>query len=265
MENVVIVIPVHEYNEGVKTMLANAIESVGEKEIYISTTKEIKKNIEEDFKRPLTFVTSAKNTSFQALINAAVKTMQKNKDKWFSILEYDDSYTSYWFDEAKRYYQVNPDVSVFLPLTQLVKESKKDEYVFVGYGNEAPWASAFSNEIGFVDFEVLSNYFDFYLTGSIINVDDFLTVGGLKESLKLVFWYEFLLRLTNKEKKVYVVPKIGYNHLVDRKGSLFDTYKTTLEEKEVKGWYDIAKQECYFMQDRNKTYDKNKETEEEED
>lgn len=262
MEEIVVIIPVHEYNEEIKDMLNSAIESAGKK-ICISTTKELKELIEKDFNLPLMYVTNAKNTSFQALINAAVNFLQKNNYKWFSILEFDDTYTPYWFDEVERYYKANPEVSVFLPLTHLIKKNDKEEISFQGYGNEAPWASAFSNEIGFIDFEVLENYFDFYLTGSVFSVDDFIFVGGLKESLKLVFWYEFLLRATHNGKKVYVVPKVGYTHLVDRKGSLFDIYKNALQEEEIQWWYDTAKQECYYMKDRNKTYEKFKKEEEE--
>lgn len=257
MEDIVVVIPVHEYNEDVKKLLGEAIESC-KAHTCISCTDEIKSKIEKDFILPLMFSTNAENTSFQALVNSAVKFLQANNYKWFSVLEYDDTYTPYWFDEVKKYYEVNPDVSMFLPLTDLVREKN-----FIGYGNEAPWASAFSNEIGFIDFEVLSNYFDFYVTGSVINVDDFLSVGGLKESLKVVFWYEFMLRFTNKEKKIYVVPKVGYIHLVDRKNSLFDLYKTTMAKEEIEWWYELAKQECYFVKDRNKTYE-NREDEEEE-
>lgn len=262
MEEIVVIIPVHEYDTDVKNMLSAAIESVKNKKICISCSKEIKKGIEKDFELPLMFATEAKNNSFQSLVNAGVKFLNKNKYNWFSVLEFDDTYTPYWFDEVERYFSANPDVSVFMPLTHLVKQNGEEKVMFLGYGNEAPWASAFSNEIGFVDFEVLSNYFDFYLTGSVINVSDFITVGCLKESMKLVFWYEFLLRLTNKEKKVYVVPKVGYTHLVDRKNSLFDIYKNTLDKEETEWWYDLAKQECYFLKDRNKTYNKNEEEEE---
>lgn len=263
MDEIVVVIPVHEYDQSIKEMLSRAIESIPTgKRVCITCTDEIKEKIEGDFKQALMFCTNAKSTSFQALINAAVKFLSKNNYKWFSILEFDDTYTPYWFGEAERYYSANPDVSIFMPLTHLVKEGKDENISFFGYGNEAPWASAFSNEIGFVDYEVLSNYFDFYLTGSIFNVDDFIYAGYLKESIKLVFWYEFLLRLTSKNKKVYVVPKVGYTHLVDRKNSLFDIYKSTLSEKEIEWWYDLAKQECHYLKDRNKTYEKENEEEE---
>lgn len=262
MEEIVVIIPVHEYNDKIKEMLTNAISNLNTP-ICISCLEETGNKIEADFTTPLMICTVAKNSKFQTLVNAAVKHLHKNKYKWFSILEFDDTYNGFWFDEVHNYYKTNPDVSVFLPLTQLIMEDEKNGLSFVGYGNEAPWASAFSNEIGFIDFEVLSNYFDFYLTGGVFNIDDFVSVGGLKESMELTFWYEFLLRLTNKEKKVYVIPKLGYNHLVNRLGSLSRNYRENMEKEEAQWWHDLAKQECYFTRDRNKTYDKNKENEEE--
>ena len=261
MEDIVVVIPVHEYNESIKNMLSDAMGSCNNK-ICIACPKEVKAQVEKDFVMPLMYSTDANDNSFSALVNGAVKFLQKHKYKWFSVLEFDDTYKPYWFGEVERYYKANPEVSAFLPLTQLMRE-KDGQVSFCGYGNEAPWASAFSNEIGFIDFEVLTNYFDFYLTGSVFSVDDFIYVGGLKESMKVVFWYEFLLRLTHMGKKVYVVPKLGYVHLVDRKDSLFDIYKSTLSKEEIAWWYDLAKEECYFIKDRNKIYDNQKEEEEE--
>lgn len=261
MDKIVSIIPVHEYNEEVKKLLTLAIQSVPSNvDICISCPSKIKEELEKDHKVKK-YVTTEDGSSFQELVNHSVKKL-KDEYKWFSILEYDDTYTPYWFDEVEKYYLTYPDVSIFLPLTDLMRMNG-DSLSFFGYGNEAPWASAFSNEIGFIDFDVLSTYFDFYLTGSVINTNDFLSVGGLKESMKLVFWYEFLLRLTNKEKKVFVIPKVGYKHIVGRENSLFDMYNSTMTPDETQWWYELAKQECYFENDRKKTYE-TREVEEEE-
>jgi len=56
---------------------------------------------------------------------------------------------------------------------------------YIGFGNEAAWASSFSNELGFIDLDCLQNYFDFYLTGSIFNLKDWIEVGGLNHLSKL--------------------------------------------------------------------------------
>lgn len=256
MANYAIIIPVHEYNDTVKTYLLEAINSVVtnegcETQIYVSCPREISAVIDVDIPENVTIIDTTHDSSFQALVNNAVSNL--NGEEWFSILEFDDTFTDIWVKEFDRYCKYYPEVSVFMPLTDLVREinSKK---VFVGYGNEAPLASAFSNELGYIDFEVLENYFDFYLTGSFFNTRDFLSVGGLKESMKLTFWYEFLLRLTHKDKKVQVIPKVGYHHLIDRPDSLFTMYRETMSEKENKWWQDLAKEEYRYTDDRNKQY-----------
>jgi hypothetical protein len=184
------------------------------------------------------------------LVNQAV-----GDSTWFSILEYDGTYTPIWFDNFKKYADFYPDISVFVPLEDLIDASDDK---FIGIGNEAPWASSFSNEIGYIDLDCLQNFFDFYMTGSIFNTADWKEVGGLKSSVKLTFWYEWLLRLTNKGKKVFVIPKVGYNHTLDRKGSLVNIYKETVSGEESQWWFDLAKREMYFKEDRNKTYEEYK-------
>jgi hypothetical protein len=127
---------------------------------------------------------------------------------------------------------------------------------YIGFGNEAAWASAFSNEIGFIDNDCLQNYFDFYMTGSIFNTADWKEVGGLKPSIKITFWYEWLLRATNKNKTVYVIPKVGYNHKLGRKGSLIETYKSTIDQEETQWWFDLAKREYMFHPSTKRDEDK---------
>ena len=100
------------------------------------------------------------------------------------------------------------------------------------------------------------DYFDFYLTGGIFNTKAWNEVGGLKESIKVTFWYEFMLRAAHKGEKFYVVPKIGYSHVLGRDGSLLMNYRKTVDTKEAEFWFKLAKKESFFDTDRNKTYDK---------
>ena len=113
---------------------------------------------------------------------------------------------------------------------------------YIGVKNEAPWASSFSNEIGYIDYECLDSFFDFYPTGCVFNTEDWLEVGGLKPSIELTFWYEFMLRMTNSGKKIYVIPKVGYNHYVNRENSLFDIYSKTITNEEAEQWFNTAKE-----------------------
>jgi hypothetical protein len=66
--------------------------------------------------------------------------------------------------------------------------------------------------------------------------------------------YEFLLRMTYNTVKVMVVPKIGYKHVNQRPGSLFNEYLETLRPDESKWWLDKAKKEYLILDDRELSY-----------
>ena len=80
--------------------------------------------------------------------------------------------------------------------------------------------------------------------------EEFNTAGGLKSNIKLTFQYEFLLRFLTNASKIYTVPKIGYKHLTIREGSLFDTIAKTMDMKERQFWFETAKKEANFFNDR---------------
>ena len=259
-KNIEVILPLHKFDEETKSLLVKALDSVPkEYNVIISTTQDVGTLIASDgdvtARKNVMVYPSEGESDFCSLVMAGVNAVDT---PYFSILEYDDEYSPIWFKNVEQYIEYKPEVSVFLPLNDLV--DIKDD-TFIGYGNEAPWASSFSSEIGYIDNECLQTFFDFYLTGGVFNKDDFNNVGGLKPSIKLSFWYEFILRLTNKGKQIFVIPKIGYQHNVNREGSLFDVYRNTMDEKESKFWLSLAKRECFFKDDRKKTYDENAEEE----
>jgi hypothetical protein len=43
-----------------------------------------------------------------------------------------------------------------------------------------------------------------------------------------------------------VIPKVGYNHTLGRKGSLVDTYRNELSEEETEFLFNLAKSEYLF-------------------
>ena len=94
----------------------------------------------------------------------------------------------------------------------------------------------------------------FNASGGVFKTEDFNNAGGLKASMKLVNWYEFFMRMLYKGKKIFVIPKVGYYHVVNRPGSITDVYNKEMSEKEVEWWIDLAKKEYFFPQDRNKVY-----------
>lgn len=267
MSNIKVIIPLHAYNEEIKESLLKAIGSVpAEYDVLVSTTEDCYKQMSKDGEGVVTervtivWDNSGKESKsdFCSLVNNAVNGIDS---EYFSILEYDDVYSDIWFKNVEEYLKYKPEVSVFLSLTDLIDYADNS---FIGYGNEAPWASSFSNEIGYIDNDCLQNFFDFYLTGGVFNTKDWKSCGGLKPSIKLTFWYEFLLRLTNSGKEIFVIPKIGYKHFVNRPNSIYNTYRETMDEKESNFWFETAKQECVFKTDRNKVYNTENNNKEEE-
>ena len=249
MNDITVIIPIHEYNDEINSLLSKAIASVpNDIPLVLSCAPNVVSELQvKDYGQKNVSFVMDEDTSFQSLVNKAV---EKVETKYFSILEFDDIYTDIWFDNVAKYMKFYPEISIFLPLTDLY-DFQNEKYL--GYGNDAAWASSFSEEIGYIDHGCLENFFDFYLTGSIFNTDDWKKIGGLKKSMKLTFWYEFLLRATNNDKKIYVIPKVGYIHNLNRKDSLINIFSETLTEEESGKWVELAKQEQYFTEDRNKT------------
>ena len=241
MKDLVVIIPMHEFGKDNIELLNKAVDSIPE---GIKTILSVKKGVDgrklKGVSERLEIVSESDGDSFAELVNAAV---DKIEEKWFSILEFDDTYSPIWLDNAKKYMEFMPETSVFMFLEDITDFNNGK---YIGFGNEAPWASSFSNEIGFIDNDCLQNYFDFYLTGSIFNTADWREVGGLKPQIKLTFWYEWLLRLTNKHKKVFVIPKVGYNHKLGRSGSLVEIYKENIGQDETQFLFDLAKREYFF-------------------
>jgi hypothetical protein len=250
-KNISIIIPIHTWDENISTLFFNALSSITiECPIIVSVNKELT-HIENTLKvNENVDVNFVNGSNFSQLVNEGVK---KVKTEYFTILEFDDEYTNLWFEEVQKYISEKPEVSVFLPLTEIVDFNEKK---FLSYGNEAPWASSFSEEIGYIDKDSLQQFFDFYLTGSVFNTKDWNFIGGLKASFKLTFWYEFLLRLTHNDKKAFVIPKLGYKHYVNRANSLYDLYQTEMDREESQWWYELALKEYAYKKDRNIKYEK---------
>lgn len=254
MKDIAIIIPIHNLkNKAERDMLNKALDNVKEcqsnYEFNLNTYIVAPEDVITKEKLSTKCVNIIKNegkTDFCSQINLAANSVSED---YFSILEFDDEYNKKWFSMANEYYYTNEDVSVFLPIN--IQMFSKEEYR--QFANETPWAMEFSEELGYIDFKCLANYYGFNLTGGIFNRKDFISVGGLKPSIEVAFNYEFLLRLTNKNLKVFVVPKEGYRHLVDRDNSLTDICGGKFTQEEVDKWYSIAHKEYAYDEDRNVT------------
>lgn len=251
MKDIAVIIPVHELKDDTeKELLMRAINNVkecqknydGKLNIYIVTPLLLKQKITDG----CTVLINDGSTDFCSQINFAAKNVTED---YFSILEFDDEYNEKWFSMAKKYFYTNEDVSLFLPIN--VQIISKEGYR--QFANETPWALEFSQELGYIDFNCLANYYGFNITGGIFNRTDFIRIGGLKSSIQVAFNYEFLLRITNKKLKVFVVPKEGYKHIIDRDNSLTDICGEKFTQDEVDKWYALAQKEYLYEEDRNVT------------
>lgn len=256
MNKITTIIPVDKFDENIKSMLEMAVKSHVETsknnpaDLMFVGPKEVLDQVKELKLADAEYVEN-ENSWFSAQINAAAK---KVKTDYFAILEYDDEFTPIWFKNVEKYIEAGDDISVYLPLTEVFDYQHKEQGP-IGYANEAVWASSFSEKLGYFDNECLQDYLIFNTTGGVFKTKDFIEVGGLKESMKLSFWYEFLLRAINKDKNVFVIPKVGYFHSVNRNESLATHYAQTMSDRESEFWVELARKEYLYKTDRKKTYE----------
>lgn len=269
MKGIDIIIPVHKYDDDVKALLNRCLTSVND--MIKATTNDIKVDIQivvpnsemekEISSQMVTWtdkvssVTIAENKSgefdFCSQVNYATNNLCKNE--FFMVVEYDDMVTEKWLNMAYPYIKTREKCPLFLPLVEVydIKDSKKPKY----YVNEIGWSSSFSeNELGSLTNNLLMDYCNFNITGAIINTNKFNKSGGLKPSIKVSFGYELLLRLSQLYGEVYVIPKVGYFHFINRDDSLTAEYHKTMTQEEGSWWIKLATQEYLFKKDRNKTY-----------
>lgn len=253
MENLTVIIPIIKLdNEEQKTLFVEALSSVDDSNIIVvgdadalSSISDVKAN-----KMFMTIENKTGETNYAAQVNFAVK---KVNTDYFTVLEYDDKFSPIWFTNLKTYIDNDTeDTFAFMPLTEIVDYTTKMPF---GYSNEAVWATSFSDKLGYYDTQALEQYLNFNASGAAFKTDDFKKLGMLKPSMKLVFWYEFLLRALYKGKNMFVIPKVGYYHIPNRPGSITNNYAENMSEKEADWWIDLAKKEYYFAQDRKKTYE----------
>jgi glycosyltransferase involved in cell wall biosynthesis len=187
-----------------------------------------------------------KEPNFASQINYGVRS---SKSKWVSILEFDDEFSTIWFNNVHKYSEVYPDVDAFLPVVVDTDEYGK----FIGFTNEETFALNITSEMGYLTNETLLTFQNFQFSGMVIKKTSYIDYGLLKPSFKLTFGYEFFLRMTHNSQKIMTIPKIGYKHTNLRQGSIFWNYKNgenSLKAEEAKFWIEAAKKEYFFLTDR---------------
>jgi hypothetical protein len=262
MENktLTVILPIHEYKDYTEGYFKRAIESVKQQKtlpesllIVASNDSDLKSFLDSFDFGDIKDITSvvyneSEDTSFQSQINYGVSQINT---EYFTFLEFDDELSNIWVDVAKKYAHHYEDVGVFLPI---IFESDVNSN-FLSFSNEGPWAKGFTEEMGYIDHNRLNNFSNFNIDGMVVKKEVFEKYGGLKSNIKLMFSYEFLLRVTFKSVPVMVIPKLGYKHTNSREGSLFVEYKNTINVLESKFWMNQAKKEFYQKEDREITYE----------
>ncbi len=249
MKELTVIIPIDKMDDERKVLFDKALASVEENTpiILVGPKDELAKL--NDVKG-VKFVEND-DPNLPKQVNVAVAEV---KTKYFSVLEFDDTFTKHWFKNLEERMTANPGLFAYMPIAEVFDYGVDDKVV--GYMNEPVWASSFSEILGYFDNESLMNYINVCCSGAAFDKDEFVDLGGLKESMKLSFWYELLLRANYKSKKLYVIPKIGYRHCIGRPGSLMSLYSATMPQEEADWWINLAREEQYFKKDRNKQYKK---------
>jgi len=257
-----VILPLHTWNEDIAKLFANAIESIRVQQvlpdklvIVVPEESSVKKVLMEyDFgslKDITTIIFNVKEMDFCTQVNLGIQSINT---EWFSILEVDDEYANFWFKNVKIYQEAYPEVGIFMPIIV----DTDDQNRLVGFTNVAPWANSFSDELGILDNNALLAHPNFNTSGMVMKKSLVEEFGGFKSNIKLMFVYEFLLRMTYNDVKTMIIPRYGYKHMNQREGSLFKELQSTIDPVEAKWWTDKAKKEYYFSKDRVINYEVSK-------
>jgi len=260
--NITVIIPIHEYNEKVKELYRNALQSIVDQKnveipkVLVVYTAGLINNEEDGFLNnevqrnidglSIEYIKNEGKTDFQSQINLGVS---KCDTDYFSILEFDDEYSTTYFKNAVEHIEALPEVDLFMSIIVEVNDKRQR----LKFTNETVWAKQFvgeNGEMGYLNSKSLNQYTDFKISGAIIKKEEYDNAGGLKSNIQLTFIYEFLLRLLNNGAVIYTIPKAGYMHFATREGGLFDTYGKTMTLSHRKFWFDTAKKEYSFFNDR---------------
>lgn len=256
-QNITVILPVHKLEE---ELLVGCIKSVEQQKVkpteFLIVTSDDKELIQfldsydfgdlEDITRVVENET--KDYGFQSQLNYGVS---QCKTTYFTFVEYDDELSPIWLKSGMEYVSAYPEVGVFLPIVFETDENGK----FISFSNEGAWAKSYTEESGYLDNNTLQRVQNFNFDGMIVKKELFDEFGGIKKHMKLTFTYEFLLRMTYQSIPVMVIPRLGYRHTNNRPGTLFDTYKTSVDVLESKFWVNKAKKEYFFTEDREITYE----------
>lgn len=252
------IIPIHDFNPTIKKFLTRCLnsllklENTNECRVCFVGPTSVLTQAETVYKKvgvdlPLTKIENDDTDVFVQINKAAFQCLTP----FFTVLEFDDAVTKHWLVAAEEWVKQVPNQTVYLPIVEICDVDGKRQF----FNNELGWSPTFVHEnLGSLSNETLTAFKGFSVHGALISTEDFISVHSLKPSLRIAAWYEFLLRLCYKEKGIFVVPRIGYQHTVGREDSYDEVSGITLTDGEAKWLIKTAEQEYFFDEDRHLKY-----------
>ena len=251
MENITVIIPVHDFIEEYLDKALKSVDSQNSLKSKIKVMIVIPKDIDlglglflkkKKYKNlQIEKLINNGKSDFQSQVNYGVENVST---EYFSILEFDDEYSNIYFRNAEKYISHFPEIDAFLPL--MVEVDRNAEVVKLT--NEFVWSKSFIDDdnFGYLTNGLLQDFSYFFISGSVMKKSSFLEAGGLKTNFDVSAVYEFLLRFTYNNYKVFVIPKIGYLHLNDREGSATKYFISKYKELDSKEEFERARKEHIF-------------------
>lgn len=244
MKNLTFILPIHVYNEELIRNVLTNLSQFTDTTTMIVAPKDVADAIRENYSTfTPTFVVNDGATDYCSQVNLGVK---ECTTEYFSVIEFDDEYYDKWLSNFE-IYSKDIDAAAYLPIVEMVDTNRNT----VALGNELAWSTSFVEDLGYLDLECLKSFYDFNIVGGIIKRDVFLEIGGLKPSMDIAATYEFLMRMVNNGHKVYVVPKIGYKHMVGREDSFIMQSKTRITQEYGEWIIKTAQVEMEYKEERD--------------
>ncbi len=209
--------------------------------------------------------------TFSKIFNDSLNYANINGYEWFTVLESDDSLTKNWVKYFNLFSTEKNEYDAFVPLSRQIAPMG-----FAGFMNEASWVDGFAEVAGIFDLNLMLRFNCVNIAGTAFKTQSILkyseekdgTYKPMKESMKINYSYEFLLRMIYNDLKFYTIPRMGYDCRVNRNVEKYDYFSSKLpmdivqkspenggvKAEEFKFWTDLAKKEYFFDNDRNKIY-----------
>jgi len=209
--------------------------------------------------------------TFAKVFNESLNYANKNNYEWFSLIEQDDFLTRFWLKYFNLYSKEKKEYDVLVPLAK-----QTGPLGFAGFMNEASWVDGFAEVAGIFDLNLMLRFNCVNVAGCTFKTKSLINYleekdgisKPMKESMKINYSYEFLLRMIYNDLKFFTVPRLGYDAKINRTVEKYDYFSAKLPAdlvqkspengglsvEEYKYWTELAKKEYFFDNDRNKVY-----------